>query len=151
MKLKIYITAFISILLVSFPANILGCGGESDPYDYYISFFHQDLPDAKGFQPFYYTSYSFLYDTREPASVTDALSQEWAAYCGSPVTKVDAEDFVFNYPVKYIDSLYEFIKNKKRSKKADPLKENLEENSMSAYFLKRRTWKRLNTSAMLSM
>ena len=132
MKWKIFITAFVSMLLVNLPANIFGCaGGDENPYDYYISFFHQELPDTKGYHSFYYTSYSFLYDREENLTPSDVLSQEWADYCGSPVTAGDAKDFVFEFSSEYIDSLYTVTKNKKRFKKNAPL----EANSMSNYFL----------------
>lgn len=121
------------MLLVNLPANIFGCsGGDENPYDYYISFFHQELPDTKGYHSFYYTSYNFIYDTEEHVTASDVLSEEWAAYCGASVTVSDAKEFVFDFPEQYIDSLLNATKNKKHFKKKDPL----EVNSMSNYFLK---------------
>jgi hypothetical protein len=100
MNWKLFITACASSLLISFPQNIIGCGGEMDPYDYYISFFHANLPDAKGYRPFYYTGYNFLYDETEPVSVSKLLSEEWAGYCGDPVKPNDAFTLVNRFSSK---------------------------------------------------
>lgn len=81
MNWKAFITACISTAIISFPQNIIGCGPEANPYDYYTSFFHQNLPEASGYRPFYYVGYQFLYDPTEPASLSDMLADEWAAYC----------------------------------------------------------------------
>ncbi len=78
MNWKQFTIACVSAALVSFPQNIIGCGPDADPYDYYTSFFHQNLPDAKGYKPFYYTGYNFLYDEAEPVETSDVLADEWA-------------------------------------------------------------------------
>lgn len=66
MTWKRYLIIFINILYLSFPYNILGCGGEIDPYDYFTTFFQNDLVTEKSWHPFYYTNYEFLYDSEEP-------------------------------------------------------------------------------------
>ena len=106
MNWKIFITACVSSALVSFPQNIIGCGPDADPYDYYTSFFHQNLPDAKGYKPFYYTGYNFLYDDAEPVETVDVLAKEWAGFCGSPVTVADAKRFVAKFAWKDLNNLY---------------------------------------------
>ena len=60
MNWKLFITACVSAAMISFPQNIIGCGPDADPYDYYTSFFHHNLPEAKAYKPFYYTSYNFF-------------------------------------------------------------------------------------------
>lgn len=79
-------------LLTCFGAGIavdLACGGEVDPYDYYVSFFHNNLQGDKDYKPFYFTSYQFLYDATEPASEAHINAGEWAAYFGRDVSTAD--------------------------------------------------------------
>jgi hypothetical protein len=132
MNWKIFLTACISIALVSFPQNIIGCGADVDPYDYYTSFFHQELPDDKSYRPFYYTGYNFLYDETEPVETVDVLSKEWAGFCGTSVTNKDAKAFVMEYSWKDLNNLYYHIE------KSQPLKipDSVQKNSMTDYFIK---------------
>ena len=105
MNWKLCLAVFINTFLICFPYNILGCGGEIDPYDYYTSFFRNDISDAPGYKPFYYTSYDFLYDNTEPQSTADATSAEWIGYCGNNASKAEAYDFVCRYPHKDLSNL----------------------------------------------
>ena len=134
MNWKIFITVCSSSALISFPQNIIGCGPSADPYDYYTSFFHQNLPDAKNYRPFYYTGYNFLYDDNEPVETADVLAKEWAAYCGSTVTAADAKKFVNKFAWKDLSNLYFNIE------KNQPLKipDSVNQNSMTAYFLRQK-------------
>ncbi len=132
MNWKAFITACISTAIVSFPQNIVGCGPEADPYDYYTSFFHQNLPEANGYRPFYYTGYSFLYDTDEPASVPDILATEWAAYCGVPVKDADAKKLVNKFALKDLNNLYYHIEKNQPLKIPDSVKRN----SMTDHFIR---------------
>lgn len=134
MNWKICTTAFISLLSTAMPQNIIGCGPEADPYDYYTSFFYQNLPDAKAYRPFYYTGYNFLYDEAEPVETSDVLANEWAAYCGAPVTGNDAKDFVNSFGLKDVNSLYYNIEKSQPLNIADSVKRN----SMTNYFLQQK-------------
>ena len=127
MNWKLFITACVSGFLISFPQNIIGCF-ETDPYDYYTSFFHQNLPDAKGYKAFYYTSYSFLYD--EPVETSDALAKEWSAYCGNNVTETDAKKLVTKFAWKDLNNLYFNIERNQPLSIPDSVKKN----SMTTYF-----------------
>lgn len=131
MILKAFITFFISILLIAFPQNIIGCGGGVDPYDYYTSFFHPNLPQANGYRPFYYTSYNFLYDSNEPADLNELISDEWSDYCGKKVTTADAKLFVTEFARKDVLNLYNNIE--KNLKIAIP--DSVLHNNMSEYFI----------------
>ncbi|MEP6674985.1 MAG: hypothetical protein ABJA78_07515 [Ferruginibacter sp.] len=131
MNWKVFITACVSAAMISFPQNMIGCGGETDPYDYYSTFFHNNLPDAKGYKPFYYSGYTFLYDEQEPASVANLLSTEWAGYCGTPVTDKDAFQFVNKYAWKDLNNLYFNIEKNQPLKIPDSVKHN----SMTDYFI----------------
>ena len=132
MSLKAFITVCISAAIVSFPQNIIGCGPDADPYDYYTSFFHQNLPEANGYRPFYYTGLNFLYDESEPVEVSDLLAQEWAGYCGLPVTDADAKIFLTKFERKDLTNLYSNIEKGPSSIMPDSIMRN----SMTNYFTK---------------
>ena len=131
MNWKAFITACISAAIVSFPQNIIGCGPDADPYDYYTSFFHQNLPDAKGYRPFYYIGYRSFYDEAEPTEVADVLADEWATYCGSSVKKADAKKLVNKFALKDLNNLYYHLEKNQPLKIPDSVKQN----SMTAYFM----------------
>ena len=132
MNWKAFTAVCVSVALVSFPRNIIGCGPEMDPYDYYTSFFHQNLPDAAAYRPFYYTGYNFLYDPNEPVSIADVLAKEWAGHC--QVAEADAKKLVNKFPLKDLNNLYYHIE------KNQPLKipDSVRQNSMTDYFIKSR-------------
>ena len=132
MNWKVFIAFSVSGFLISFPQNIIGCGDGIDPYDYYTSFFHPNLPDANGYRPFYYTGYSFLYEENEPAEVSELLAKEWADYCGNQVTSTDAKVFVNKFERKDLSNLYLSIE------KSQPVNipDSVMRNSMTNYFVK---------------
>ena len=132
MNWKAFITACISTAIVSFPQNIIGCGPGVDPYDYYTSFFHQNLPETNGYKPFYYTGYNFFYDIKEPASVPDLLAAEWAAYSAAPVKIADAKKLVNKFAWKDLNNLYFHIEKNQALKIPDSVKHN----SMTDYFIR---------------
>jgi hypothetical protein len=134
MNWKIFTTVCVSAALISFPQNIIGCGPDADPYDYYTSFFHQNLPDAQGYKPFYYTGYNFLYDENEPAETSDLLAREWAGYCGATVTAADAKRFVTEFGFRDVNNLYSNVEKNQSLKIPDSVKRN----SMTNYFLQQK-------------
>jgi hypothetical protein len=131
MNWKAFTAVCISIAIVSFPQNIIGCGPQADPYDYYTSFFHQNLPDAKGYRPFYYVGYQAFYDTDEPTEVPDVLADEWTAYCGAAVKKADAKKLVNKFAWKDLSNLYYHLEKNQPLKIPDSVKQN----SMTDYFM----------------
>ncbi|MEP6948537.1 MAG: hypothetical protein ABI863_04660 [Ginsengibacter sp.] len=139
MKWKICLIAFINICLLTFPYNIIGCGPETDPYDYYTSFFLNNLADAKGYQPFFYTNELFLYDTEEPADAAHATSAEWISYCGNKATREEAYDFVCRYSFDELTTLYENMQKGKN----DYLSDSVKINSISKYFLQHKDFEAL--------
>ena len=132
MNWKAFITACISTAIVSFPQNIIGCGPGVDPYDYYTSFFYQNLPESNAYKPFYYTGYNFFYDTGEPALVPGILADEWAAYCGASVKTADAKKLVNKFAWKDLNNLYVHIEKNQPLKIPDSVKQN----SMTDYFIR---------------
>jgi len=139
MNWKVFLTACISSAIVAFPANIIGCGPEADPYDYYISFFHQNLSEANGYKPFYYTGYAFLYDSNEPVSTTDQFANEWATYCGALVKTKDAKMLVNKFAWKDLNNLYFHLEKNQPLKIPDSVKQN----SMTSYFMQNKDFEAL--------
>lgn len=86
---KLFFGACISGMLISFPQNIIGCGPDVDPYDYYTSFFQIDPDRPAGYRPFYYTGMRMLYDEAEPVNLLDQHIQAWAAYTKGQANTVD--------------------------------------------------------------
>ncbi len=139
MNWKLFTAACVSIVMISFPQNIIGCGPDADPYDYYTSFFHQGLPEAKAYKPFYYTSYNFLYDETEPVETADVLCKEWSNYCGDNVTAKDAGDFLVKFDAKDINNLYYHLEKNQPLKIPDSVKHN----SMTDYFMQHKNFEAL--------
>lgn len=133
MRWKIFLVACINFFLIAFPGNIIGCGPEADPYDYYTSFFDNDLSAAKGFRPFYYTGYTFLYDDKEPANPSEVIAAEWATY-GSITPVKDVAKFINKFNRKDINTLYFHIEKNQPLTIPDSVKNN----AMTAYFIKSR-------------
>lgn len=124
MNWKAFTIACASAFFISFPQNIIGCGPDVDPYDYYTSFFHPNLPDVSNYKPFYYTSYDFLYSTEEPVESSEVLTEEWVSYCGSSVKKEDVQRFVFQYNEKAAEQVYKRLASKSMTVLPDSLKNN---------------------------
>ncbi len=139
MNWKLFTTACVSAALIAFPQNIIGCGPDADPYDYYTSFFHPNLSDAKAYKPFYYTSYNFLYDETEPVETADILCNEWSSYCGVPVTDADVKKFITKFDAKDINNLYYHLEKNQPLKIPDSVKRN----SMTDYFMKSKNFEAL--------
>ncbi len=130
MNWKIFAVACASIFFVSFPQNIIGCGPGIDPYDYYTSFFQNDLGNNKALQPFYYTGFSFLYDEEESASREDVLASEWVRY--SKIKSPNAaKSFINNYAYKDLSTLYYHLEKNKPLSVPDSVKRN----EMTNYFM----------------
>lgn len=125
-------TRFITVCFISsflaLPYNIIGCaGGDPDPYDYFVSFFHKGLADNKAFEPFYYTNYQFLYQSEEPVNTAEVTSAEWASYAGGKSSKKEAYRFIIEFDAKAVQKLSEaFSTNTK-------LPDSISRNSLAAY------------------
>ncbi|MEQ1796420.1 MAG: hypothetical protein ABL872_00640 [Lacibacter sp.] len=131
MNWKHCFTALISLGLICFPYNIIGCGGSDDPYDYYTSFFSQKLNGDESFRPFYYTGYRFLYDEMEPVSTKEMTSEEWVGYTTGKATKKDVQQFVLKYSYKQLSTLYNHIEKKQ----ALTLPDSVKKNSFTQWFI----------------
>ncbi|MEO5996967.1 MAG: hypothetical protein ABIN89_09545 [Chitinophagaceae bacterium] len=130
MSWKRFLIIFINLFFLSFPYNIIGCADILDPYDYFTSFFQNDLAPEKSWHPFYYTNYEFLYNANEPVDVAEATSSEWITYCGGTIDKKQAYDFVCRYAQKDLTGIYYFLEKNQPLKIPDSVKAN----KMTAYF-----------------
>ncbi|MEO6980405.1 MAG: hypothetical protein ABI113_18580 [Mucilaginibacter sp.] len=86
-RLIIYCVSFIGIFFIGI-AVILACSGEDDPYDYYVSFFHNNVQGEHNYGAFY-LSYNYVFNDVEPASEPDINAKEWAAYFRGSVKEAD--------------------------------------------------------------
>ncbi|PTT04236.1 hypothetical protein DBR11_00125 [Pedobacter sp. HMWF019] len=90
-KLFIGFSTFITVFFAEIAIN-LACGGETDPYDYYINYFHSDVSGDE-YSPFFFTQLSFLYGDKDTHSESDINSEEWAKYL--QVKKEDVEKTMY--------------------------------------------------------
>jgi len=132
MNWKTCLTVFVSLFFVSFPYNIIGCaGGDVDPYDYFISFFQNDLSSNHGYRQFYYTEFSFLYETDEAIDVSKVTSEDWINYTGKKITTAQAYDFVCKFSGGQLSNLYNHLEKKQPLQ----LPDSVLKNGMTAYFM----------------
>lgn len=89
----IVFSAFVAAYFGEIAINI-ACGPAPDPYDYYVSYFHNNVP-GDGYVPFSFTNMSFLYEESEPESEPLINSREWAAYLGKRVGVYDVERVMY--------------------------------------------------------
>ena len=107
----------------------LACGPEPDPYDYYISFFHNNLQKDSSYQRFYFNGYTFLngniYEAERDNKIAegDINVKEWLAYCEGRVTYKDIAHVLYELDGK-TDSLYFRGYQKGKTRMPDSLKKN---------------------------
>ncbi|WP_183562362.1 hypothetical protein [Mucilaginibacter sp. SP1R1] len=104
-KLIICSVSLIACFFAQIAINI-ACGPEADPYDYYVSFFHNNLQQTQEYKPFYFTGYKFLYDDDEQVSEADINTREWASYLGGSVKAADVEKVMYNLKGSADTALY---------------------------------------------
>jgi len=77
-KSIIFCVSFLTIFFGEIVVNV-ACGGEIDPYDYYISYFHNDV-QGKDYDQFNFSEWEYLYRDEETVDEYDLNSAEWAKY-----------------------------------------------------------------------
>lgn len=134
MNWKAFTAASISSLfLTCFPYNIIGCaGGDPDPYDYFVSFYHKQLAGSKAHEPFFYTNFQFLYDAAEPVNTAEATSAEWVDYGNKAFSRKEAYAFMCEYSRKDLSVLYMHLEKNQPLSIPDSVKQN----AMTGYFMK---------------
>ena len=93
-KSCIVFSAFVAAYFAEIAINI-ACGPQPDPYDYYVSYFHNNVP-ADGYVPFSFTGLSFLYSETEPESEARINSRTWADYLSEGVLAIDVERLMYH-------------------------------------------------------
>ncbi|MBB6237133.1 hypothetical protein HDC90_001751 [Pedobacter sp. AK013] len=76
------LSLIFSVFLITFFGEIavnLACGGEIDPYDYYVSYFHNNI-EGDEYSPFAYNQMAYLNSETDIESEPDINSNEWAKY-----------------------------------------------------------------------
>ncbi|MFC4213259.1 hypothetical protein ACFOWA_18845 [Pedobacter lithocola] len=77
-KLSIIFSAFVFAYFAEIAVN-LACGGEVDPYDYYVSYFHNNTQGDE-YTSFAFTEMAYLYSEDNVANEAEINSREWAKY-----------------------------------------------------------------------
>lgn len=77
-KLSLISSVFLLTFFGEIAVNI-ACGGEIDPYDYYISYFHNNI-EGDEYAPFAYNEMVYLNSEDDVESEPDINSREWAKY-----------------------------------------------------------------------
>jgi hypothetical protein len=108
----IYCVSLICFFFVCIAID-LACGPEADPYDYYTSFFHNNIQSDKDYNSFRFTNQLFLYSDDEPASEADINAAEWAAYLGKNVTATDVAKAMYHLNHQTDSVLYNGYLNEK--------------------------------------
>ena len=153
----IYCVSFITVFFVGIAID-LACGPEPDPYDYYVSFFHNNIQKTDGYAPFYFNGYTFLngytndIDDESKAAERDINVKEWMDYFGHGVTYKDVSRILYELDER-TDSIYFRNYADGREKMPDSLKNNsflkkLKENkrAMSYFILAKKSEPLVNPS-----
>lgn len=92
-KSSIVFSAFLLAYFGEIAINI-ACGPEPDPYDYYVSYFHNNTA-GEGYTPFSLNHLQVLYSETEPESEADINSADWADYLGGGVEPADVKAVMY--------------------------------------------------------
>ncbi|RYD72980.1 MAG: hypothetical protein EOP53_20940, partial [Sphingobacteriales bacterium] len=91
-KLSIIFSAFILAYFGEIAVN-LACGGEVDPYDYYVSYFHNNTQGDE-YSSFAFTEMAYLYSEDNIENEADINSKEWAKYLD--IKQADVYEVMYN-------------------------------------------------------
>lgn len=131
--------AFTVLLIISalcLEQIVTACAGGEDPYDYYTSFFQNNITGSTAYSMFYYTSGLQYYDQwggidEDDTKQEDANLEEWLAYGQQKFTETDAAAFIYKYSYKDLNNLYYHIEQQKPLQ----LPDSVGRNSMTKWFL----------------
>lgn len=96
MKIFKKLSLIFSVFLIAFFGEIainLACGPESDPYDYYPTYFLNNVQGDE-YASFAYNQMVYLYNDRDFETEEDVNGQEWGKYLG--VKKGDVIDAMYD-------------------------------------------------------
>lgn len=131
MNWKRSLTVCISIGLLLFPYNIIGCADGDAPYDYFVSFFHKRMDGKQAYDPFSYTNIKFLYGDEEAIPTDKQTSGEWADYGQQQFSREEAFLFMCKFSAKDIAAVVDHI----RKKGGTRLRDTLQQNGMTRYLV----------------
>lgn len=90
------LSLIFSLFLITFFGEIalnFACGPEMDPYDYYPSYFHNNLPGDE-YASFAYNQMVYLYNDHDSETEAEVNGTEWSKYLG--VKKDDVIDAMYD-------------------------------------------------------
>ncbi len=119
-KSIIFCVSFLTIFFGEIVVNV-ACGGEIDPYDYYISYFHNDV-QGKDYDQFNFSEWEYLYHDQEKVDEYDLNSAEWTKYL--QVKKEDVREVMYES-----DSTTNLLLANLTKKNITQLSQTLQENS----------------------
>ncbi len=135
-QLRNAFTVLIIIGALCLEQIVTACGGYDDPYDYYTSFFQNNVTGSKAYSMFYYTSGLNYYDQwgglDEDDTPDDINIKEWLEYGQQQFSNADAAAFIYKYAYKDLNNLYYHIEQQKTLQ----LPDSVSRNSMTKWFLK---------------
>gem|GEM_PF-443580 len=136
------LTSVIAIIIACtfFESLVQACADGDDPYDYYYSFFRNDMAGSPAYRPFYYTGWIKYYDEyyweedEHREKLPDYNIAEWLGYTGKGISESDAAGFIYKFGYNDLKSLYYHIEQ------AKPLKipDSVAANSMTKWFLEKK-------------
>src|ERR1700761_3884495 len=94
-RLLIYFVSFIVFYFLNVAIDI-ACGPQPDPYDYFVTFFHNNVQKTNDYKPFYFNGYLYLNDSENPVSENELNAKEWAAYLNNCVKAGDVEKAMYS-------------------------------------------------------
>lgn len=111
-----YLLLTSSIALTIPVAKFLNaCAGGEDPYDYFASFFLNDINRDPAYQSFRFTSYLTYYDewwdsnTDADTALADENVAAWQIFLGTGVPRADIDSFVYRFSYTDLKALYQSI------------------------------------------
>ena len=110
-KFLICSISVFTFLIIEVAVNF-ACGPEPDPYDYYISFFHNNV-QGDDYRNFYLTEYRYLFDDAEPVNEATVNSKEWAAAAGGKLKAADIEQVMYHLDKRADSALMLALKGEK--------------------------------------
>lgn len=135
-SIKYVLLATLFFCGLCFEQIVIACGGGEDPYDYYYSFFHNNVAGSNAYMPFYFvTGYEYYedwnYGGNKSKEEDDLNLKEWIDFGQKKFTDKDAADFIYRYNYDQLSNLYYHIEKGNALQLPDSVKRN----GMTKWFL----------------
>ncbi len=136
--IRISFVCFVSLISICLEQVVIACGGGEDPFDSYLSFFHNNTAGTAAYLPFYYISgYEYYEDWEGPMATNldnDKNLEEWLAYGDHQFRAEDAASFIYKYSYEDLSNIYYHIERHTPLQIADSVKNN----QLTQWFLKKK-------------